>query len=143
MQCYRDAMYNTTYHLSTLRRHMRKPYRTRFLALDPEHEYTRRSFVIFFGLHNLSRQMSTQSLNRVLQNVSICRSALKGPSTLAFFASVSLSAMVPPPNCFLCAITYVIAREKQKKQLGSGAIAEGERDAKNASFFPCRCALLA
>jgi hypothetical protein len=34
----------------------------------------------------------------------------KGPSTLAFFASVSPSAMVPPPNCFLCfsrAITYV------------------------------------
>jgi hypothetical protein len=41
--------------------------------------------------------------------------------------------MAPPPNCFLCAITYVIAREKQRKQLGSGAIADGETDAKNAS----------
>jgi hypothetical protein len=29
--------------------------------------------------------------------------------------------------------SYVIAREKQRKQLGSGAIAEGETDAKNAS----------
>jgi hypothetical protein len=28
---------------------------------------------------------------------------------------------------------YVIAREKQRKQLGSGAIADGETDAKNAS----------
>jgi hypothetical protein len=37
------------------------------------------------------------------------------------------------PNCFLCFITYVIAREKQRKHLGSGAIADGETDAKNAS----------
>jgi hypothetical protein len=29
--------------------------------------------------------------------------------------------------------TYVIAREKQRKQLGSGAIADKETDAKNAS----------
>jgi hypothetical protein len=41
--------------------------------------------------------------------------------------------MEPPPNCFLCKIMYVIAREKQRKQLGSGAIADGETDAKNAS----------
>jgi hypothetical protein len=59
--------------------------------------------------------------------------AAKGPSTLAVFASVSPSAMAPPPNCFLCAITYMIAREKQRKQLVSGAIADGETDAKNAS----------
>jgi hypothetical protein len=58
----------------------------------------------------------------------------KGPSTLAFFASVSPSAMAPPPNCFLCIITYVIAREKQRKQLGGGAITEGETDAKHASL---------
>jgi hypothetical protein len=57
----------------------------------------------------------------------------KGPSTLAFFASVSPSAMALPPNIFLCAIMYVIAREKQRKQLGSGAITDGETDAKNAS----------
>jgi hypothetical protein len=51
-----------------------------------------------------------------------------GPST--FFASVSPSSIAPLPNCFLCfsqAIMYVIA---QKKQLGSGAIADGETDAK-------------
>jgi hypothetical protein len=57
----------------------------------------------------------------------------KGPSTLAFFASVSPSVMASLPNCSLCfsrAITYVIA---QRKQLGSGAIADGETDAKNAS----------
>jgi hypothetical protein len=53
----------------------------------------------------------------------------EGPSTLAFFASVSPSAMAPPPNCFLCAITY----EKQRKLLGIGAIADGITDAKNAS----------
>jgi hypothetical protein len=35
--------------------------------------------------------------------------------------------------CFLCAITYVIAQEKQRKELGSGAIADGETDAKIAS----------
>jgi hypothetical protein len=58
---------------------------------------------------------------------------LKGPSTLAFLASVSPSAKVPLPNCFLCFITYVIAQEKQRKHLGSGAIADGETDAKNAS----------
>jgi hypothetical protein len=58
---------------------------------------------------------------------------LKGPSTLAFFASVVPSAMAPPPNSFLCfsrAITSVIV---QTKQLGGGAIADGETDAKNAS----------
>jgi hypothetical protein len=57
----------------------------------------------------------------------------KGPSTLAFFASVVPSAMAPPPNsflCFSCVITYV---KKQRKLLGSGAIADGETDAKNAS----------
>jgi hypothetical protein len=37
------------------------------------------------------------------------------------------------PNSFLCAITYVIAREKQRKLLGIGAIADGTTDAKNAS----------
>jgi hypothetical protein len=49
------------------------------------------------------------------------------------FASVSPSVMGPLPNCSLCfsrAITYVIV---QRKQLGSGAIADGETDAKNAS----------
>jgi hypothetical protein len=51
---------------------------------------------------------------------------IKGPSTLAFFASVSPSVIAPLPNCFLCIITYVIAREKQRKQLGSGAIADGK-----------------
>jgi hypothetical protein len=39
--------------------------------------------------------------------------------------------MAPLPNCFFCAITYMIAREKQRKQLGSGAIKDGETDAKN------------
>jgi hypothetical protein len=41
--------------------------------------------------------------------------------------------MAPLPNCFLCfsrAIMYMIA---QRKQLGGGAIADGETDAKNAS----------
>jgi hypothetical protein len=41
--------------------------------------------------------------------------------------------MAPLPNSFLCfsrAITYVIM---QRKQLGGGAIADGETDAKNAS----------
>jgi hypothetical protein len=41
--------------------------------------------------------------------------------------------MTPLPNCFLCSITYVISREKQRKQLGGGAIADRETDAKNAS----------
>jgi hypothetical protein len=41
--------------------------------------------------------------------------------------------MAPPPNCFLCGITYVIAREKQRNQFGSGAIADGEPGAKNTS----------
>jgi hypothetical protein len=57
----------------------------------------------------------------------------KGSSTLAFFASVSPSAMAPLPNCFLCfscAITYV---KTQRKLVGSGAIADIETDAKNAS----------
>jgi hypothetical protein len=57
----------------------------------------------------------------------------KGPSTLAFFASVSPSAMAPLPNCFLCfsrTIMYVFAL---RKQLGGGAIADSETDAKNAS----------
>jgi hypothetical protein len=57
----------------------------------------------------------------------------KGPSTLAFFASVSLSAMAPLPNSYLCFFTYVIAREKQRKLLGGGAITDGTTDAKNAS----------
>jgi hypothetical protein len=35
-----------------------------------------------------------------------------------------------PPNYFLCFFTYVIGREKQRKQLGSGAITDGETDAK-------------
>jgi hypothetical protein len=41
--------------------------------------------------------------------------------------------MAPPPKSFLCfsrAITYV---EKQRKLFGSGAITDGETDAKNAS----------
>jgi hypothetical protein len=59
--------------------------------------------------------------------------AAKGPSTLAFCASVIPSAMAAMPNSFLCAITYVIAREKQKKLLGIGAIADGVADAQNAS----------
>jgi hypothetical protein len=57
----------------------------------------------------------------------------KGPSTLAFFASVSPSVMAPLPNSFLCFFTYVIAREMQMKLLGGGAIADGTTDAKNAS----------
>jgi hypothetical protein len=36
-------------------------------------------------------------------------------------------------NSFLCLIAYVIAREKQRKLLGGGAIADGTTDAKNAS----------
>jgi hypothetical protein len=32
-------------------------------------------------------------------------------------------------------ITYVIAREKHRKQLGGGAITDGETDAKNASVY--------
>jgi hypothetical protein len=56
----------------------------------------------------------------------------KGPSTLAFFASV----MAPLPNSFLCFFTYVIAREKQRSQLGGGTIADGETDAKNARRRP-------
>jgi hypothetical protein len=35
--------------------------------------------------------------------------------------------------CFSLAITRVIAREKQREQLGSGAIADGETRAKNAT----------
>jgi hypothetical protein len=45
--------------------------------------------------------------------------------------------MAPPPNCSLCfsrAITRVIAREKQRKQLGGGAIANGETQAKNREW---------
>jgi hypothetical protein len=57
----------------------------------------------------------------------------KGPSTLAFFASVVPSVMAPMLNSFLCAITYMIAREKQRKLLGIGTIADGITDAKNAS----------
>jgi hypothetical protein len=60
----------------------------------------------------------------------------KGPSTLAFFASVSPSAITPPPNYFLCVIRYVIAREKQGKQLGSGAIADRETDIKTRVLIP-------
>jgi hypothetical protein len=41
--------------------------------------------------------------------------------------------MAPLPNSFLCFFTYVIAREKQRRLLGGGAIAEGTTDAKNAS----------
>jgi hypothetical protein len=63
----------------------------------------------------------------------ILLSLAKGPSTLAFFASVAPSVMAPLPKSFLCAIMYVIAREKQRKQFGGGAIADGETDAKNAS----------
>jgi hypothetical protein len=54
----------------------------------------------------------------------------KGAYTLAFFASVSPFVMALPPYCFLCTITYVITQEKQSKQLGSGAIADWETDAK-------------
>jgi hypothetical protein len=73
---------------------------------------------------------------RVKFNVDMSQLAnliVKGPSTLAFFASVVPSAMEPISNSFLCfsrAITYVIA---QKKLLGIGAIADGITDAKNAS----------
>jgi hypothetical protein len=59
-------------------------------------------------------------------------SPLRAVYTL-IFAFVSPSAMTPLPNSFLCfsrAITYVIM---QRKQLGGGAIADGETDAKNAS----------
>jgi hypothetical protein len=66
----------------------------------------------------------------------ICLLRPKGPSTLAFFASVSPSAMAPSTNCFLCfyrAITFAIAREKQGKLLGGGAITNETTDAKNAS----------
>jgi hypothetical protein len=38
--------------------------------------------------------------------------------------------MAPLPNFFLCSITYVITREKQRKQRVGGAIADGETDAK-------------
>jgi hypothetical protein len=44
----------------------------------------------------------------------------KGPSTLAFFASVSPSVIVPLPNCFLCfslAITYHV-RDHAKEAFG-------------------------
>jgi hypothetical protein len=41
--------------------------------------------------------------------------------------------MAPLPNSFLCFFTYVIAREKQRRLLGGGAIADGTTDAKNAS----------
>jgi hypothetical protein len=48
--------------------------------------------------------------------------------------------MAPLPSCFLCIITSVIAREKQKKQLGSGNIADEETDAKNATVDgPLQC----
>jgi hypothetical protein len=75
-----------------------------------------------------SQLFSTQNFLFVLH-----RNVVKGLSTLAFFASVSPSAMAPLPNSFLCfsrAITYVIM---QRKQLGGNAIADGETDAKNAS----------
>jgi hypothetical protein len=41
--------------------------------------------------------------------------------------------MAPLPKSFLCFFTYVIAREKQRRLLGGGAIADGTTDAKNAS----------
>jgi hypothetical protein len=40
--------------------------------------------------------------------------------------------MAPLPNNFLCLIAYVIGREKQRKLLGGGAIADGTTDGKNA-----------
>jgi hypothetical protein len=58
---------------------------------------------------------------------------IKGPSTLAFFASVSASVMAPLPNSFLCFFTYVIARQKNWWVLGGGASADGTTDAKTAS----------
>jgi hypothetical protein len=56
----------------------------------------------------------------------------KGPSTLAFFASVSPSVTAPLPNR-LCFFLRDHVREKQGEQLGGGAIADGETDAINAS----------
>jgi hypothetical protein len=41
--------------------------------------------------------------------------------------------MAPLLKNFLCFPTYVIAREKQGKLLGGGAIADGTTDAINAS----------
>jgi hypothetical protein len=61
----------------------------------------------------------------------------KGPSTLAFFASVSPSVMAPLPNCLLCfsrVITYV---KKQRKQLGSGTITD-EVDRKTGELIRLR-----
>jgi hypothetical protein len=82
--------------------------------------------VIFF-------EISTCELLHGSECKFLANAVAKGPSTLAFYASVSTSAMASLPNCFLCysrAITYLIA---QRKQLGGGAIADGETDAKNAS----------
>jgi hypothetical protein len=71
--------------------------------------------------------------------------APKGPSSLAVFASVSLSVMAPLPNSFLCfSRMYGIAREKQRELLGGCAIADVTLDVKNASVdgpsksFLCR-----
>jgi hypothetical protein len=51
--------------------------------------------------------------------------------------------MAPPPNSLLCfsrAITYV---KKQRKLLGSGAITDGETDAKNAIVDgPLNCTII-
>jgi hypothetical protein len=63
--------------------------------------------------------------------VRVRRIEVKGSSTLAIFASVSPSAITPLTNCFLCfsrAIRYMIML---RKQLGGGAVADGETDAKN------------
>jgi hypothetical protein len=61
--------------------------------------------------------------------INVAQSHARKREQKAFFARVSPSAMAPPPNCFLCfsrAITRLFAREKQRKQLGGGAIADGE-----------------
>jgi hypothetical protein len=60
---------------------------------------------------------------RVKINIYLMQS--KGPSTLAFFASVSPSAMAPPPNCFLCAITYVIAQSQLLQIIGRKILVVG------------------
>jgi hypothetical protein len=81
------------------------------------------------SLHkNASIWRSTPSRAQKRSQKTLLETALKGPFPLAIYARVSPSTMAPPPNCFLCfsrAITRVIAREKQRDQLGGSAIAEG------------------
>jgi hypothetical protein len=54
--------------------------------------------------------------------------------------------MATPPNSFLCFSRAIMYVKKQRKLLGSGAITDGETDAKNTSvdgpYARCTCFML-